>query len=125
MARPTRIQQGTWCPICSQGKTERLARKAIERVFNKEFPSTWPKFLNGLQLDCYNEELGIALEYQGEQHFKYVKYFHGSVKEFKKQLERDKRKKELCEENDIFLIYLTHKDSIGDFEHIIIEKLKD
>ena len=122
MARPTRIQQGTWCPICSQGKSERAARKAIENIYKVKFPSSWPSFLNGLQLDCYNEELGLALEYQGQQHFELVDYFHNDEGVFKEQIKRDKRKKKLCDKHGVTLIYLTYKDKTKDFESVIMGK---
>ena len=49
----------------------------------------------------------IAIECQGEQHFKPIKYFGGKTK-FKNTLKRDKKKKCLCEQHDIRLLYYTN-----------------
>ena len=44
---------------------------------------------------------------QGEQHEKYIEFFHrGDPNNFIKQQERDQLKKELCEENCIALRYV-------------------
>ncbi|CAG8538737.1 17145_t:CDS:2 [Cetraspora pellucida] len=54
----------------------------------------------GLQLDIFYPEYGFAIEVQGEQHEKYIKFFHkGDPNNFIRQQERDQLKKELCEEN--------------------------
>jgi hypothetical protein len=104
------LKQSNKCPICSSdGLGERLCRSAFEQLFNKKFPKNYPKWLrtnegNALELDGYNEELGIAFEHQGQQHYKYNKFFHGSLEDFEKQKERDILKKELCQKNNVKLI---------------------
>ncbi|CAB4403227.1 unnamed protein product [Rhizophagus irregularis] len=58
-----------------------------ERCLGKVSPNTYlwsckkghqwePKFLEGLHLDGYNEELGLAFEYSGSQHYQIVPFFH-------------------------------------------------
>ena len=49
--------------------------------------------------------MNIAVEYQGDQHFRPVEFF-GGKEAFKKQQERDKIKKLKCEENNCDLIYV-------------------
>ena len=46
----------------------------------------------------------VAIECQGLQHYKPVELFGGEV-QFKKQIELDRNKKELCEKNGIKIIY--------------------
>ena len=49
-------------------------------------------------------DYNIAIELQGEQHFKPVELWGGEYT-FKKQLKRDYKKKELCDKNNILLLY--------------------
>lgn len=55
----------------------------------------------GAQLffDFYIRGLGILIEVQGEQHFKYNRHFHGSVENFRAHKYRDNLKKIYIEEN--------------------------
>jgi len=64
----------------------------------------------GLYLDFLLPQLKIAVEAHGEQHFKYVKQFHGSPKGFMESKKRDANKKQWCSLNNISLIELTEKD---------------
>ena len=101
-------------PKDSRGET--ACRKYLEMRFNKPFDKIRPDFLrnpvtsggkNGdynLELDCFNPELKLALEYNGIQHYKYVPYFHRSKETFHNQKYRDEIKKYKCRENGIDLI---------------------
>ena len=59
-----------------------------------------PDFLEGLELDIYIEEIKTAIEYQGIQHYKPVKYW-GGQSALKNLKERDKKKKNICRELNI------------------------
>ena len=39
-----------------------------------------------LELDCYEGSLRLAIEYQGKQHYEFVKQFHRSEKDAQDQL---------------------------------------
>lgn len=106
----------------SESKGEIESKKAAEKIFNKSFKKIRPDFLKSeitgknLELDIYNEDLKLAIEYDGIQHYKYVPHFHknGEV-DFQKQLQRDKFKEEKCKEHGITLIrvpYLVKPDEI-------------
>lgn len=49
-----------------------------------------------LELDFYIEELKIAYEIQGRQHFEFVPFFHGKYENFKKRRRHDQDKRDLC-----------------------------
>jgi hypothetical protein len=105
-------------------KTENKCRSIIEKIFNRSFPSIRPDFLRNpatgknLELDCYNEKLGIAIEYNGVQHYKYSPFFHRSKKDFHSQVHRDDWKRKVCREKGIKLIeipYWVTEDNLEDF----------
>jgi very-short-patch-repair endonuclease len=62
------------------------------------------KWLERQHLDFYLPDYKIAIECQGIQHFEPRERF-GGKEEFVNTLERDKRKKEKCIENNINIIY--------------------
>lgn len=64
----------------------------------------FPDWLGGQELDIFIKELSLGIEYQGKQHFEPIEFF-GGEDGFRQLIERDKRKKTLCEENSITLIY--------------------
>lgn len=57
-----------------------------------------------LELDFYVERFGLAIEIQGAHHYRYVPFYHKSPEGFKKQLERDRFKREACESQGMRLI---------------------
>ncbi|CAG8545190.1 6739_t:CDS:2 [Cetraspora pellucida] len=102
--------QNSWCPYCSKYKRENLCRKIVSKYLGTPSKIRRPDFLKtsespiGLELDIYYPEYGLAIEVQGEQHEKYIEFFHkGDPNNFVRQQERDQLKKELCEENWIVL----------------------
>lgn len=112
----------------SKGEIE--CRRVLETIFNRPFRKSRPAFLrnkiNGrsnLELDCYNDDLKIGLEYDGSQHRKYNPYFHRSKEEFMNQQYRDYMKDQLCKENNIQLIRVSDTIPIHKIESYIKSKL--
>ena len=106
-AEPTNVQTGSWCPKCSNYFTERIVRKHFEDILSVLFNKSKPKWLknsrgNQMELDGYNNELGIAFEYQGVQHYKEHIVFKDISLEQRQQ--DDKWKKKLCKQNGVLLI---------------------
>lgn len=101
------IKSGRWCPKCNSGKHQKKLYNIIKSIFYKynikynykEFD--WlATYKNGKQeLDIYVPELKLAIEYDGEQHFKPVRFGGISTEQaennFKrvKQLDKLKNKK--------------------------------
>jgi hypothetical protein len=98
----------TWAgEICfSNGGARSLMTrsKASQHLFKKR-----PDWLGGLELDGYNEELELAFEYQGLQHFECRSFFFKTEEEFKAQQERDRRKYELCRQRGVCLLLVPYK----------------
>lgn len=66
-----------------------------------------------MSFDFYNANKKIAVEVQGAQHTKYVKFFHGSRFKYLEQLKRDDKKFRFCEINDIKLIEIYPQDVVS------------
>jgi len=114
-----------------ESRGEQETRRVLEEMFNKPFPKKRPNFLKNpimdgqinLELDCYNEELGIAAEYNGIQHYKYSPYFHSSKEAFHNQKYRDLIKRRACADNGIFLIEIPYNIPIHNIKDFIVVEL--
>jgi len=121
----TNINQGRWCPRCSEGKCERITRFFFESIFKAKFPKKYPKWLqkltgHRLELDGYNESLKIAFEFNGTQHYSPI---YGVVK-YNKQLELDELKSWACEKKGVLLITIPHYFD-GNENYIDFSKMQD
>lgn len=66
---------------------------------------------NGLlSYDFYIPKYNLLIEYQGEQHDRYIPGLHISKKDFEKQIEHDKRKREYAKNNNIILLEIWYYD---------------
>ena len=71
-----------------------------------------PTWMDGLELDFFIEDLNIAAEVQGAQHYQFVEYFHKSQDDFEKQQDRDAKKVLICRERKIKIVEIfTEKDA--------------
>jgi hypothetical protein len=102
---------------------EIISRYIFEWIFQNPFPSQYPFFLGGQELDGFNAELMIAFEHQGPYHDPYHKLgaWDGHFK--------DKFKQEICNENGVILIQVpcinTNKEDISIGLDNIIKQLND
>lgn len=76
-----------------------------------------------LSYDFYLPTYNLLIECQGEQHERFVKGLHKTKKDFEKQLEHDKRKREYAKKNNIDLLEIWYYD-VDNIENILIEKLQ-
>ncbi len=76
-AIPDNIIHGKWCPKCAKRKnfTEEKCRHIVEGLTGLSFPSNRTT-LGGYELDMYNSDRKLGIEYNGEQHYRFVKGFH-------------------------------------------------
>jgi hypothetical protein len=78
---------------------------------------------NRLEVDVYIENLNLAIEVQGNQHYIFTPHFHKTYDAFKKQLEYDRQKQELCKFNNVDLYEVTNRqeaDEIIDMVTILL-----
>jgi hypothetical protein len=123
---PEKKQQG------ADSKGEIECRRVLQNIFRKPFDKARPNFLNNpvtggsynLELDCYDDELKIAVEYNGRQHYEYIPFFHRNKDQFTMQKYRDDMKRRMCKDQGILMIEVPHTTSIKDIESFIITSLR-
>lgn len=110
----------SWCPYCKSSFSENICRQYLEFLFDRPFPRERPAWLrntNGrpLELDGYCQELGIAFEHQGLQHYENISYFRDNTEDIQN---RDNLKRSLCNEAGVILLeipalfYMTELDNL-------------
>ena len=117
----------TKCNNCNSSKGEQKVTEVLSSHninFKREYKIFTKEFEYPLRLDFYLKDKKIAIEYDGEQHFKPVD-FNGLGKEFAEnalivQIKRDKIKNKYCEEKGIKLIRIPYTD-FDNIESILIE----
>ena len=113
------INKGYGCPKCA--KTYRKKETELYETLNRVFTdidvihSYYNADILGKQeIDIYFPKYKIGIEFQGEQHFNPIDFGgYGEVtadKFFKENQLRDKKKKEICNLNNITLLYYSNVD---------------
>ena len=113
------------CPICNTVRNSKISQlvesklKELKIEYIKEKTFKWLLYKRNMYLDFYLPKYNIAIECQGLQHFEQIDYFgeHSLIN----IVDRDKLKKQLCEEHNIVLLYFNYNDDINEFE----QKLKE
>jgi hypothetical protein len=108
----------------SKWKYQNICCKVLEEIYKKPFTSSRPGWLKNpetggiLEIDCYNEDLKIGVEYNGIQHYRYPNIFHKTYDDFIKQVRRDQYKHKKCDEQGVYLItvpYNVPQEKIRDY----------
>jgi hypothetical protein len=111
---------------------EKECRRVLQKIFNKPFKNCRPDFLLNpvtggrfnLELDCYEESLKLAVEYNGVQHYKFIPYFHKNKEAFYNQKYRDDMKQRLCKDNRVNLIEVPNTIQVSNIEEFLRKNLK-
>jgi len=127
--RKNNTQKQNGLPKESKGEIE--CKRVLEKIFNKPFNKSRPSFLNNeitggnhnLEIDCYNSDLRLGVEYDGAQHYKYNPYFHKNKEAFYNQKYRDKLKEYMCKENNIILIRVPYTIKVENIEEYLRKEL--
>ena len=130
LARPKDIKgRSSWCPQCASTFhiSEELCRATFEQIFKVQFNKIKPSWIRNqrgykLELDGYNEKLGIAFEYQGIQHYK--SRFYDDEKSLAKRISHDRLKKSLCKKNNVHLIVITYRNNLLNLPNLIEKNLQ-
>jgi hypothetical protein len=94
-------------------RKEACCAQILEDIYGKPFVSVRPNFLKNpetqrnIEIDCYNDELQIGLEYQGEQHYHYPPEnpkIKMTYDQFIDQIRRDRYKVDACDAAGVYLI---------------------
>lgn len=133
VAPTTRKPHGVKRGPPKESKGEAQCRQVLQSLFNKPFPSQRPDFLRNpvtggnfnLELDCYNSELRLAVEYNGVQHYKFTPYFHRSKDHFLNQKYRDDMKRRICKDNRIVLIEVPYTVKHDQIRQFLINELRN
>ena len=94
----------------------------IDYKFQKGFDDLIGLGGNKLRFDFYLEKYNIAIEYQGEQHYKLIPKFTPTQKDFEKLQEHDKIKKDYCKEKDIYLIEILYTEKGNDIRYHLLKE---
>ena len=97
---------GTNCPICNSGRQTSFAEQAVYYYIKKKFPDAISRYTdifdNGMELDIYIPSLKLGIEYDGEAWHK------------GENIERERLKWKICQENGIKLKRLKEKHARGE-----------
>lgn len=115
--------KGTGCPKCSSSKGEEVISNFLVKhkiSFQIEVPLDECKHKRQLYLDFYLPDYSIAIEYNGDHHYKPVRFSYSISEEkakenLKEQKKKDKIKEDYCKDNNIRLIIIPYWefDNIG------------
>lgn len=104
------------------GKTQALTKGMLEEITGlkaqEEVPFEWCRSYKGniMRVDMYFEELNLIVEYNGQQHYKPIK-FGGTMSEawrkFLRQRKRDELKYKLIKENGYRLLVVPYWEAIS------------
>ena len=111
--RPHQLKERSLCVFCKGNTSELIVLQYMKQLFGGVWqyntqPFEWLKNEKGnkMQLDGYCEELNLAFEHHGVQHYKVVGKMTLDEKMLRESKARDKKKEKLCFENEIKLIVI-------------------
>jgi hypothetical protein len=110
---------------------ERICCETMKRIYAVDFVTVRPDWLRNpttgrnLELDCYNDELKLAVEYNGVQHYEFPNFTNCSYEEFIALVQRDKFKKEQCDKNGVHLITVPHTVALNKIPEYITSYLPE
>lgn len=118
-------------PIVKESAGEIECKRILQKIYRKPFFKVRPYFLrnevtggNNLELDCYNPELRLAVEYNGIQHYNFIPFFHKNKEAFLNQKYRDELKRRMCKDHQIALLEVPYTVKVDKIEAFLVYNLK-
>lgn len=110
-------QRGIRCPECNEYQKEKRLGEILETLYPGLVRSQDNLgFLGRLRVDYSVSSLKLAFEYDGEHHFRPVRYGGMSIEKARKALKsqqiRDKRKSFLCKKNGYTLVRIAYNEDL-------------
>lgn len=121
---PNSHLSGCGCPKCNtKGQTDLFYKlktcfKTEEILF--EVGNSIVPWIGKQRLDIYFPKYNIAIEYDGQQHFRPIHFF-GGQNVFEKCIGLDLQKNIKCKENNCHLLRIKYNYSNSDFENLITQ----
>jgi hypothetical protein len=108
---------------------EKSVRNIFQDITGKKFPSVYISWLlnekgNPMELDGYNDELKIAFEAQGPQHYHFLPEFDRTKKEFDARMRSDRLKLKLCEKHGVKLFVIDCRKPMPLIRRSILQQLR-
>lgn len=113
-AHPINILRGSGCPKCNTSKGEKRIEKWLtSHSFNYEVQKRFKdcRDVKTLPFDFYLPDEYIAIEYDGEQHYRAIDYFGGEER-LEYVQKHDTIKTKYCEDNGIKLLRIPYYKNI-------------
>ena len=126
--KPREHFKGQGCQMCNESKLENEIKILLEENninYESQKKFRWLKNKYPMSLDFFLPEYNVAIECQGEQHFKDRDFFKNYT--FEERLKMDILKLQLCEENGVKILYFSKKyfvPSEWNLYNVICNKLK-
>lgn len=117
------------CSVCAESNGERSIRIWLEKhnyILNRDFVKTQKfkdlKDKNFLSYDFYIPLKNLLIEFNGKQHYEWVKNLQPTLHDFHKQLHHDWLKRKYAKEHGIRLLTISYKE-YDKIEEILNEEL--
>tara|TARA_R100000734_G_C3292871_1_gene84456 strand:+ start:580 stop:993 length:414 start_codon:yes stop_codon:yes gene_type:complete len=106
-----------WDADCKSGIQKTVKNVLYNNWFADVVFEEFPVAGTRLTFDFFNATKNIAVEVDGNQHYKYNKFFHSNSRQnFLSQLKRDEKKEYFCEINNITLFRILESEIVeGEF----------
>ena len=95
----------TWGQAGTRWVSQALFTRCVERALpsHQVVHEASPAWLGGQRLDVFVETMGVAFEYQGQQHYEPVSVFGGD-EALAIQQRRDAQKREACRHQEVYIV---------------------
>ncbi len=89
-------------------------QRQLRELVKEYFPNAIDEYeIDGQRIDVYLPDEMLAIEANGEQHYRFCPYFHKTEEDFKKQQYLDKEKERKCKERGITLIRIRYDEELS------------